>query len=61
MYSALILFLKIGVLLSLGSLVMGLIRPVFVLWFFDRFNRLKVIRIYGTIFLFLFVLLLLVQ
>jgi len=32
---------------SLGSLILGLFRPVFVLWFLDRFNRLKVIKIYG--------------
>lgn len=61
MYSALILFLKIGVLFTVVSLILGLIRPVYVLWFLDRFNRLKVIRIYGTIFLLLLVSLLLLQ
>lgn len=42
--------------LALGSsilLILGLIRPVLVLWFLDRFNRLKVIQIYGTATLFL--------
>ena len=41
-------------LLSLGLaivsgflLLLGLIRPVLVLWFLDRFNRLKVIQVYG--------------
>ena len=36
--------------LGLGSgflLILGLIRPVLVLWFLDRFNRLKVIQVYG--------------
>ena len=36
--------------LGLGSgflLIIGLIRPVLVLWFLDRFNRLKVIQVYG--------------
>ncbi len=33
--------------LSAASLLLGLIRPVYVLWFLDRFNRLKVIKIYG--------------
>jgi hypothetical protein len=37
--------------LILGSsvlLILGLIRPVLVLWFLDRFNRLKVIQVYGV-------------
>ncbi len=36
--------------LAVGSamlLLLGLIRPVLVLWFLDRFNRLKVIQVYG--------------
>ena len=36
--------------LGVGSgmlLILGLIRPVLVLWFLDRFNRLKVIQVYG--------------
>lgn len=36
------------VLFSFVSLILGLIRPVLVLWFLDRFNRLKVLQIYGT-------------
>lgn len=32
---------------SLGSTLLGLIRPVLVLWFLARFNRLMVIRTYG--------------
>jgi hypothetical protein len=34
-------------LLSAALLVLGMIRPVWVLWFLDRSNRLLVIRIYG--------------
>jgi hypothetical protein len=36
--------------LGIGSgllLILGLIRPVLVLWYLDRFNRLKVIQVYG--------------
>jgi hypothetical protein len=36
--------------LGLGSgflLILGLIRPVLVLWYLDRFNRLRVIQVYG--------------
>lgn len=33
---------------SLISLAAGLIRPVYVLWFLDRMNRLKVIKLYGA-------------
>jgi len=50
-------------LLSLGLafasaflLLLGLIRPVLVLWFMDRFNRLKVIQVYGIATLVFFVL-----
>ncbi|OYX22982.1 MAG: hypothetical protein B7Z16_03430 [Algoriphagus sp. 32-45-6] len=35
--------------LSLLSLALGLIRPVWVLWFLDRFNRLMVIKVYGKV------------
>jgi hypothetical protein len=41
--------------LGLGSgflLILGLIRPVLVLWFLDRFHRLKVIQVYGLATLF---------
>ena len=34
-------------LASAFLLLLGLIRPVLVLWFLDRFNRLKVIQVYG--------------
>ncbi|WP_192347759.1 hypothetical protein [Algoriphagus sp. Y33] len=33
---------------SLASLIVGLIRPVFVLWFMDRMNRRKVLKFYGA-------------
>ncbi|WP_382388388.1 hypothetical protein [Fontibacter flavus] len=38
--------------LSLISLIAGLFKPVLVLWFLDRFNRLKVIKVYGGMALF---------
>jgi hypothetical protein len=41
--------------LGLGSgllLILGLIRPVLVLWYLDRFNRLKVLQVYGLAMLF---------
>ncbi|HAH38633.1 MAG TPA: hypothetical protein DEQ87_03965 [Algoriphagus sp.] len=43
--------------LALLGLILGLIRPVIVLWFLDRFNRLKVLKIYGIPFLILSLLL----
>ncbi|TXD76967.1 hypothetical protein ESW18_14260 [Algoriphagus ratkowskyi] len=33
--------------ISILSLLAGLVRPVYVLWFLDRMNRLKVLKIYG--------------
>ncbi len=40
--------LSFGMALGSGLLmILGLIRPVLVLWFLDRFNRLKVIQVYG--------------
>jgi len=51
MLAAIKIFLLGLVLFSFVSLIIGLIRPVFVLWFLDRFNRLKVIKIYGVSFL----------
>ncbi|GAB2477510.1 MAG: hypothetical protein EP311_10470 [Cytophagales bacterium] len=41
------------------SLILGLIRPVLVLWFLDRFNRLLVIKFYGFLMLILGALLIL--
>lgn len=43
-------------LLSAALMLLGLIRPVWVLWFLDRCNRLMVIRIYGSIGLAFFIL-----
>lgn len=37
-------------ILSSSLLLLGLLRPVYVLWFLDRFNRLKVVQVYGTCF-----------
>lgn len=37
-----------AMILSSSLLLLGLLRPVYVLWFLDRFNRLKVLQVYGT-------------
>ncbi|UJP66073.1 hypothetical protein [Mongoliitalea daihaiensis] len=34
---------------SLASIIAGLYKPVLVLWFLDRMNRLKVLKVYGTV------------
>lgn len=52
MLQAFILFCQILLWISLISLIAGLIKPVLVLWFLDRFNRLKVIKVYGGMALF---------
>lgn len=60
MIEALIVLVRIIFFLSLLSLVLGFIRPVYVLWFLDRCNRLKVLQLYGTLsllFLVLYILL----
>ena len=49
MLEALQLFFQILLGLSLFCLIVGLFKPVLVMWFFDRFNRLKVIQIYGSV------------
>jgi hypothetical protein len=49
MLETIYLFCQIMLIISLFSLFAGLIKPVLVLWFLDRFNRLKVIRIYGAL------------
>tara|TARA_R110002020_G_scaffold471621_1_gene698868 strand:- start:6461 stop:6658 length:198 start_codon:yes stop_codon:yes gene_type:complete len=46
---------------SVISLIAGLVRPVYVLWFLDRMNRIKVIKIYGTAALFVGGILLLME
>lgn len=46
---------------ALLSLLVGLLRPVLVLWFLDRFNRRKVISFYGKFFLLALLLLILAQ
>lgn len=43
------------------GLIFGLIRPVYVLWFLDRFNRLKVIKVYGIGFLILVIIRVLIR
>ena len=47
MLTGILTLLKIVLGFCLFSLVLGLIRPVYVLWFMDRMNRLKVIKYYG--------------
>lgn len=51
MLEAVALIFLILAWLSLLFFLAGLIRPVLVLWFLDRMNRLKVIKIYGLSFL----------
>ncbi|KEO73016.1 hypothetical protein EL17_15505 [Anditalea andensis] len=48
MLQAFSIILLLLVYLSLFFILMGMIRPVYVLWFLDRGNRLKVIYIYGV-------------
>jgi hypothetical protein len=52
MVASLQLFIFILAIIFLLNLLIGLFQPVLVLWFLDRFNRLKVIKIYGTLFIF---------
>ncbi|MCH7402327.1 hypothetical protein ACFOUP_03485 [Belliella kenyensis] len=47
MKEAIRIFLIILAIYSGASLILGLYRPVLVLWFMDRFNRMKVIKVYG--------------
>jgi hypothetical protein len=47
MVEALLIFLKIVFFMAFVSLISGLIKPVYSLWFLDRMNRLKVLKIYG--------------
>jgi len=47
MIPAIVLLLKILLAFCLVSLIAGLVRPVYVLWFLDRMNRLKVLYYYG--------------
>lgn len=48
MLKAFILFCQIMLLISIFSLIAGLYRPALVLWFLDRMNRWKVIKLYGS-------------
>ena len=56
MVEAFNILLRIFFWFSVASLILGFVRPVYVLWFLDRFNRLKVLKIYGTLSLLFFVL-----
>ncbi|WP_130274808.1 hypothetical protein [Cecembia calidifontis] len=52
MLQALILFCQIMLWVSIFSLIAGLYKPVLVLWYLDRMNRWKVIKMYGGLGLF---------
>jgi len=54
MFSAFKMLILIFLIIAIGSLLFGLVRPVYALWFLDRFNRLRVIKIYGGVSLILF-------
>jgi len=56
MAEAIVLLIRGLFILSFLSMGVGLISPVLVLWFLDRFNRLKVLKIYGTLTLIFFLL-----
>lgn len=56
MIDALIILIRILFFLSLAFLLLGFVRPVYVLWFMDRCNRLKVLKLYGTLALVFFIL-----
>lgn len=56
MVEALPILLRIFFWWAVTSLILGFVRPVYVLWFLDRFNRLKVLKVYGTLSLLFFVL-----
>ncbi|MDN3668723.1 hypothetical protein QWY93_05210 [Echinicola jeungdonensis] len=49
MLIALALLMKILCYSALICILVGFIRPVFVLWFMDRSNRLKVLQVYGSL------------
>lgn len=49
MIEALRFFCLIIIGLSLLSMLAGLWKPVLVLWFLDRMNRLMVLKIYGFV------------
>ncbi|WP_143962530.1 hypothetical protein [Litoribacter populi] len=61
MVEALIILVNILFYFSLINLVAGFIRPVYALWFLDRSNRLKVIWIFGSAGIILFVTKILLQ
>ncbi|MGY6742630.1 MAG: hypothetical protein ACXIUQ_07840 [Cecembia sp.] len=52
MLQAFYLFCQVMFWISMASLLAGLVKPVLVLWFLDRFNRMKVIKVYGGLTLF---------
>ncbi|WP_040400959.1 hypothetical protein [Cecembia lonarensis] len=52
MLEAIQLFCQIMLWISIACLLSGLFKPVLVLWFLDRFNRLRVIKVYGGMALF---------
>ncbi|OOG69271.1 hypothetical protein B0E43_19880 [Algoriphagus sp. A40] len=51
MLTAIQVFVLIFSSFFLLSILLGMYRPVLVLWFLDRFNRRKVLNFYGKSFL----------
>jgi len=49
MIEAIIQLIRVSFYFCLLFLLIGFIRPVFVLWFLDQSNRLKVLQLYGTL------------
>ena len=49
MAEAIILLIRVFFFFCLLFLLIGFIRPVYVLWFLDQSNRLKVLQLYGTL------------
>jgi len=48
MIEAILFILKFFIGISILQLFVGLIKPVYVLWFLDRCNRVKVLKIFGS-------------
>ena len=49
MTEAIILLIRMLFFLCLLFLLIGFVRPVYVLWFLDHSNRLEVLQLYGTL------------
>ncbi|MBW3467616.1 hypothetical protein EGN73_07280 [Arthrospiribacter ruber] len=49
MISAFQIIFMVVFYVSVSKLLLGMIKPVYVLWFLDRCNRKKVLKLYGAI------------